>query len=108
MSKLLVADDEFLISSQNYNNYKKILFKSYSSNQKKNTISIYKLLDLNPNYYRRKLLKKIYLINNLVLKRKNLFLIEDFDFWECSVFREKITYGYNNPFLNLLKFIVLK
>ena len=53
----------------------------------------------------KKLLKNLHSISNLGnynKKIKNLFLIDGFNFWECSVFREKITYGSNNPFLHLL------
>jgi hypothetical protein len=47
-------------------------------------------------------------LGNYNKKIKNLFLIDGFNFWECSVFREKVTFGSDNPFLHLLKFIALK
>ena len=111
MNKLLVSDNESLFVLDKYKDYKKILFKSHNENPKKNLVSIYNLIDKNPHYFRKKLLKNLHSISNLGnynKKIKNLFLIDGFNFWECSVFREKITYGSNNPFLHLLKFIVLK
>jgi surface carbohydrate biosynthesis protein (TIGR04326 family) len=111
MNKLLVCDNESLFALEKYKDYKKILFKSHNENPKKNLLSIYNLIDKNPYYFRKKLLENLHSISNLGnynKKIKNLFLIDGFNFWECSVFREKVTYGSDNPFLHLLKFIVLK
>ena len=111
MNKLLVSDNESLFVIDKYQDYEKILFKSRNENPKKNLVSIYNLIDKNPYYFKKKLLKNIHSISNLgnySKKIKNLFLIDGFNFWECSVFREKVTFGSNNPFLHLLKFIVIK
>ena len=86
-----------------------ILLSSYYENKKKNIYSIYSLLEKKKNYFRKKLLKELSDIGKTKFqnqKIENYFKIDNFNFWEFSVFRELITYGNSNTIF-LLKILVL-
>lgn len=67
------------------------------------------MLEKKKKYFRAKLLKELSSVGKIRYKNQkieNYFNIDDFDFWEFSVFRELISYGdFNSVFL--LKVIVL-
>ena len=86
-----------------------ILLSSYYENKKKKIYSIYSLLEKKKTYFRAKLLKELSSVGKIKYKNQkieNYFKIENFDFWEFSVFRELISYGDSNSVF-LLKVIVL-
>jgi surface carbohydrate biosynthesis protein (TIGR04326 family) len=86
-----------------------ILLSSYYENKKKKIYSIYSLLEKKKNYFRSKLLKELSNIGKIKYKNQkieNYFNIDNFNFWEFSVFRELISYGNSNTIF-LLKVIVL-
>ena len=86
-----------------------ILFNSYYENKKKNIYSIYSLLEKKKDYFRKKLLKELSDIGKTKYKNRkieNYFEIDNFNFWEFSVFRELISYGNSNTIF-LLKILVL-
>jgi len=86
-----------------------ILLSSYYENKKKNIYSIFSLLEKKKNYFRKKLLKELSNIGKTKYKNikiENYFKIDNFNFWEFSVFRELISYGNSNTIF-LLKILVL-
>ena len=86
-----------------------ILLNSYYENKKKKIFSIYSMLEKKKKYFRAKLLKELSSVGKIRYKNQkieNYFNIDDFDFWEFSVFRELISYGDSNSVF-LLKVIVL-
>jgi surface carbohydrate biosynthesis protein (TIGR04326 family) len=98
-----------LMESSGSNKITIILLNSYYENDKKKIYSIYSLLEKKKNYFRAKLLKELSNIGKIKYKKKkieNYFNIDNFNFWEFSVFRELISYGNSNSIF-LLKVIVL-
>ena len=86
-----------------------ILLSSYYENKKQNIYSIFSLLEKKKNYFRKKLLKELSNIGKTKYKNikiENYFKIDNFNFWEFSVFRELISYGNSNTIF-LLKILVL-
>jgi len=86
-----------------------ILFNSYYENKKKNIYSIYSLLEKKKNFFRKKLLKELSDIGKTKYKNRkieNYLEIDNFNFWEFSVFRQLISYDNSNTIF-LLKIIVL-
>jgi surface carbohydrate biosynthesis protein (TIGR04326 family) len=98
-----------LMERSGFNKTTIILLGSYYENKKKNIFSIYSLLEKKKNYFRKRLLKELSNIGKIKYKKtkiENYFKIDNFNFWEFSVFRELITYGNSNTIF-LLKILVL-
>ena len=117
--KTVAIFDDIENNKKDYNNLLKknsksneliiILLSSYYENKKKKIYSIYSLLEKKRNYFRAQLLKELSNIGKIKYKDQkieNYFNIDNFDFWEFSVFRELISYGNSNSVF-LLKVIVL-
>ena len=86
-----------------------ILLNIYFENKKKKIYSIYSLLEKKKNFFRIELLRELSNIAKIKYKNQkieNHFNIDNFNFWEFSVFRELISYG-NSNMIFLLKIIVL-
>lgn len=101
--------DNLLMESSETNKITIILLNSYYENKKKKIYSIYSLLEKKRNFFRIELLKELSNIGKIKYKNKkieNHFNIDNFNFWEFSVFRELISYGNSNTIL-LLKVMVL-
>ena len=101
--------DNLMTKNSGTNKIAIILLNSYYENKKKNIFSIYSLLEKKKNFFRSKLLKELSDIGKIRyknLKIENHFKIDNFNFWEFSVFRELISYG-NSNMIFLLKIIVL-
>ena len=101
--------DNLMMKSPKTNKIIIILLNSYYENKKKNIFSIYSLLEEKKTFFRAKLLKELSDIGKIRyknLKIENYFKIDNFNFWEFSVFRELISYGNSNTIF-LLKIIVL-
>ncbi|MAH97865.1 MAG: hypothetical protein CMA12_00750 [Euryarchaeota archaeon] len=101
--------DNLMMKSSKTNKIAIVLLNSYHENKKKNIFSIYSLLEKKKTFFRTKLLKELSDIGKIRyknLKIENYFKIDNFNFWEFSVFRELISYGNSNTIF-LLKIIVL-
>jgi len=101
--------DNLLMESSETNKITIILLNSYFENKKKKIYSIYSLLEKKKNFFRIELLRELSNIGKIKYKNQkieNHFNIDNFNFWEFSVFRELISYG-NSNMIFLLKVIVL-
>ena len=106
--QIVITENEKKIKEKQYG-LNIILTNSYFNNKKKKIFSIYSILEANRFFYKKKLLKILSSFGEIKYenkKIKNFFIIENFNFWECSVFRELILYQ-NNGSVNLLRFIII-